>query len=208
MHITIFGASGGVGRLLVELLLQRGHTVTVFVHRHSPFEATERLRIARGDIHDARHVAAAIAGSDAIGSTLSSWGTPRKDVLSAAMTNICPAMQSAGISRIVSLTGADARGHGDRLTLLHRLFHRVLRIIAGTVLDDGEKHMEILRMSGLHATVVRSPIMFSRADSAYVLNDIRPLPWAMVNRAAVARAMADCLEGVGNADDRPFIHRP
>ena len=31
MHITVFGATGKVGRLVVDQLLARGHTVTAYV---------------------------------------------------------------------------------------------------------------------------------------------------------------------------------
>lgn len=208
MHISVFGAGGKVGRLVVEELLRRGHSITAFVHRHSPFEASERLRIARGDIHVADDVAKALEGSDAVISALGSWGTPGKDILTTAMGSICPIMKDSGIRRIVSLTGAEARADGDKLTAMHRVFHGLLGVVAGKVLADGERHIGILEQSGLDYTVIRSPIMTGSRASTYVLQDQRPLPWATVSRAAVVAALVDAVESSASGlqtGNCPFI---
>lgn len=191
--VTIFGASGHIGTLLIEYALKDGYTVTAFVHSHHSLPENPNLRIVKGDAYDSADVAKALDGADAVLSALSSWGTPRKDVLSSAMTNIVPAMRDKGIARIVSLTGAEARAKSDKLGIIHRLMHFGLGMIAGKVLKDGEKHTEILAGSGLDWTVVRSPIMRIGSSPRYELTNTRSRPWEFVNRRAVARAMVDQL---------------
>lgn len=206
MQVTVFGASGKVGRLVVEELLSRQHSVVVFVHNHAPFTASNRLKIFKGDIYDAQQVTDALAGSNAVISALGSWGTPTKDVQASAMTNIIPAMQAQGIRRIISLTGHDARAEGDVIDLPHKFSHTMLGLIAGKVLRDGEKHIHLLQQSDLDWTVLRSPVMTPQISKDYKLSTSRPLPLAFVPRLAVVEAMADqLLEDCKRNKQSPFI---
>lgn len=205
MQITVFGASGKVGRLVVEELLARHNTVVAFVHNSTPFMANDKLKVITGSVYDTATVAAAIAGSDAVISALGSWGTPSKDVLSVAMTNIIPVMHACGVKRIVSLTGHDARVVGDSIGLAHRLSHVLLGVVAGKILYDGENHIRLLAQTSLEWTVLRSPIMTAQNNKTYGLGAYRPLPWATIPRLAVAKAVADQIGTTDYLQQSPFI---
>lgn len=208
MRVVIFGANGKVGKLVVAEALGRGHTVTAFVHKHSDFESNPNLHIARGDIHNSQDVAAAIQGADAVVSALGSWGTQSKDIVSSGMANIIPAMEKFGVKQIISLTGSDARAAGDELGLVHRVSYPFLKLVAGKILRDGEKHIELLAASQLNWTVLRSPAMNTRGEAEqYTLNMQRPLPWQTVHRNAVAQAMLDQLELKEWTARAPYISR-
>ena len=208
MHITIFGAGGNVGRLLVKAALGHGHSVTAFVHGEPRFPHHPYLTLHRGDIHDPQSVAKAMRGSDAIISALGSWGTPKKDILSSGMQSIIPAMQQQGIQRLVSLTGADARVSGDEISRLHRITHAALTLFASKVLRDSEEHIRLLRASGLDWMVIRSPIMNDFGNSAtYHLVSTRPLPWQTIHRASVVRCMIDEVERPRHSCTAPYISR-
>lgn len=204
-RVVIFGAAGKVGSLLVEYALADGYAVTAFVHRHHNLPSHPNLIIAKGDVYDKSEVQKALQDADVVLSALSSWGTPKKDVLSAAMATIVPTMKERGIDRIISLTGSEARASGDRLSVIHRLAHIGIGVVGGKVLRDGERHIKLLEQSGLDWTVVRSPIMRSGSSRRYTLSSNRPLPWGIINRQAVARAMVDQID----TPHRPkavFIH--
>jgi len=204
-HIAIFGASGRVGRLVVAEALSRGYAVTAFVHRHTHLEDDPRLTIVQGDIHSEDDIHKALAQADAIISTLGSWSTKQKDILSAGMRHIIPAAQSVGIDRIVSLTGADARADGDTLSVIHRVSHAGINLIAGNILRDGETHIKLLESSQLDWTVIRSPIMTSTDSKAYTLTHTRPLPWNTISRQSVALAMLAELDQDHHSQQALFI---
>jgi putative NADH-flavin reductase len=109
VRITVFGASGKVGRLVVWEILRRGHQVHAFVHSRNPFEGQEEVTVVNGEVADTVAVHAALADSDAVVSTLGGWGKTSSDVLATGMTTIIPAMQALHLTRIVTLTGAGAR---------------------------------------------------------------------------------------------------
>lgn len=207
MQITVFGASGKVGRRVVELALKRGYTVVAVVHRRDPFQGTPNLIVRRGDIRNPRDVEVALKGSRAVVSCLGSWGTKTKDILTTGMRVIIPEMEELGIRRIVTLTGADALAPWERAEGAHALSHTALRLLAGKVLEDGELHMRLLSASKLYWTTLRSPVMttFGRAD--YVLGMEHPAVRATVHRQAVAKALVDQIIQPQYVYKAPFISR-
>lgn len=205
--VTVFGANGKVGSLVVQALLDRGHHVTAFVHRRNDLTENAQLSIVEGDIHDATAVERALVEADAVICALGSWHTPTKDILRSGMTTIIPAMQVHGIKRIITLTGAEARAEGDVISLVHRFAHFGAAIVAGKILVDSEVHLKQLQKSDLQWTAVRSPIMNEKGSSHYSLSDKRPYPWQTVNRHAVADALVQQLNDSHYFQKAPFITR-
>lgn len=206
MRVTVFGASGNVGRLVVEEALRRGYEVVAFTHSQSKLPKRAGLSVKQGDVHDSETVAAAIKGSDAVISALGSWGTPSKDILTAGMRGIVPAMQANGVKRVISLTGSDARAAGDDLSVIHRISRNLFKIIGRRIINDGERHIRVLEASGLDWTVLRSPRM-SKRGSAYRLGRKRPAPWASVGHESVATCLVDQLTDTEHIKQAPFITR-
>jgi putative NADH-flavin reductase len=207
MHVTVFGANGRVGQLVVGELLSRKHKVTAFVHNHSAFQTQPLLEIVKGDVGEPSTVHAAIQDADAVISVLSSWGTPSKDILATGMRTIIPAMQAAQAGRIISLTGAEAEASADGRSLIHRVAKISLGLVGGKVLKDGEEHIRLLEQSDLDWTVVRSPIMNERGPARYRLSDERPSPWQTINRHAVALSLVDLLTDEQYMKQAPYISR-
>jgi putative NADH-flavin reductase len=178
-----------------------------FVHGDSHFVETPQLKVFQGDIYTPDAVERAVVGSVAVVSVLGSWGTPKKNILTAGMTHMIPAMKRHGISRVVSLTGADARAPGDSLGFIHKLTHLVLMRVMGKILADGERHIELLEESGLDWTVIRSPIMIRRRPrhDRYTLSTKRPLPWQAIPYQLVALAIVDAVQGPTWIQEAPYI---
>lgn len=207
-QVTVFGANGKVGSLVVAELLRRNYDVVAFVHNKSDLPDSPHLKLFRGDIYNVQSVNEALTGSSIVVSALGSWGTAKKDVLTVAMTNIIPSMQQRGISKIVSLTGAEARAPGDHLGVIHRLMHLLLSIVAGKVLVDGEQHIAQLESSQLDWTVIRSAIMSPHTSTdltAYRLTTKRPMPWAIINRRRVVLSIVDAVNNQDWNRQAPFV---
>jgi putative NADH-flavin reductase len=191
--VTVFGGSGRLGRHVVAELLRRGTNVRALVHRNNPFDWQERLTTVAGDVHDARVVASAIVGVDTVIATLGSADAPVKDVSSAAMRHLIPSILSRGIRRIISVTGSGARDYvdiGNEHPFLRARREWMMRQNP-ELLIDGERHMLMLRNSGLDWTVVRATRMSEGMASACRLVTEPPPPSSVLPYRAVALAIVD-----------------
>jgi putative NADH-flavin reductase len=205
MRITVFGASGKVGRQVVALALEHGHEVNAFVHSSNPFGENPKIKIFKGNVKKLESVKPALKGSEVVISTLGSWGTQSKNVVSSGMKTIIPAMEQEGITRIITLTGAGALWSNDKPGLLARAGHDLIKLAGSKVLEDGEKHLRLLEASDLIWTCVRSPVMTRGKGLTYKLGFKVPAPWALVPRTAVAECLLDLAENKEYLRQAPFI---
>lgn len=204
-QVTVFGANGKVGTQVVSELVAQGYKVVAFVHSDTGLN-TPNIKVVQGDIYSQDDVNAALEGSTMVISCLGSWGTPKKDILSAGMQALVNSSHRKNIVKVISLTGADARVHGDRLTMMHRVMRQFILIVAKKILLDGEQHVKILEQSNLNYTIIRSPVMSSRKKRhTYTLLDRRPMPWITINRKMVTRSMIDALTDEKWNKKAPFV---
>ena len=116
MKLLVFGATGTIGRHLVDRALSRNHQVTAFARSPEKFgRSHENLRVVEGDVLDPALVKSAMQGHDVV---LCALGMPimNKQKLRANGTrNIIHAMEENGVKRLVCLS---ALGAGDSREIL------------------------------------------------------------------------------------------
>src|SRR5947208_15260248 len=103
MNIVIFGANGATGKILTKQALDAGHTVTAVTRHPEAFPLRDaRLNVMGGDVFDLALVEQAVAGQDAVLSTL---GVPcsRKSITlySRGMATIVQQSEYSGVRRVV-----------------------------------------------------------------------------------------------------------
>lgn len=103
MQLLVFGATGSVGRHVVEQALAQGHTVTAFARNPQKFDIQNpHLKLFQGDVMDFPTVVRAMQGQDAV---LCSLGAGRNGVIRSEGTrHIVQAMENASISRLICQT--------------------------------------------------------------------------------------------------------
>jgi len=154
MNVVVFGASGRTGRLVVELALEKGHSVTAFVRERFP-EAPDhpKLRVVVGDVLDAGAVDAAVAGQEAVVSAVGPGPGQRDPVCSESIARIIDAMKRHAVQRLIVITAATDIEGGF-------LFDKVVRpLFLREVYEDKERQEMAIFKSGLDWTIVRPPIM-------------------------------------------------
>lgn len=107
MRLTILGATGGIGRLLLPLALDQGHEVTAFARAPKKIQRDgPRLRVVGGDLFNVDQMASAIRGSDVI---LSAFGptTLRRTHLRRDFGRVLvKALRTAGVDRFIHVSSA------------------------------------------------------------------------------------------------------
>src|SRR6185437_7789379 len=108
MKIIVFGATGGIGRLLVDGALELGHAVTAFVRPGRSLEPRDGLRIVEGDVFDPQSVGDAIDGHRAVFCALGSRTLQNEPVLSRAIPISLNGMHCHMVNRIITVRAAGA----------------------------------------------------------------------------------------------------
>ncbi|MEA2555207.1 MAG: hypothetical protein QOI60_538 [Actinomycetota bacterium] len=116
MRIVVFGATGRVGRAVVEQGLARGHEVTAFVRSPAKLDRSEApgLTVVVGDASDTGSAAAAIAGQDAV---ISALGVPTLDPtteLSTMNANVVAGAKTNEVRRIATVVSVAVFSTTDR----------------------------------------------------------------------------------------------
>lgn len=206
MRITILGASGKVGFRLTKLLLEHDHEVNALVHNKDlPGLESSKLHIIKGNIHNKTDIEKALTGSTVVVSTLGSWGTKTKDIVSSATKNLIPAMQAASIKRFVSVTGGAAHLPHETESISRKITRLMLGLVAKPILADAEEHLRLLSKSALEWTALRCPVMTNKQSTSYKLSLIPPSPLANISRQAVVLALLETIEKDNFNKQAPFI---
>lgn len=200
MRVTVFGATGEIGRHVVKRALAEGHEVHALIRDPAnPVDA--RVSTIVGDLADAATVERAVAGSDAvIWAVGASQNSPEQvELFELAARNLAAAMTRHGVRRLVALSGAGITIEGERKPLRDRLVSAVVRLLVRNVVEAKQREYEVFRNSGLDWTLVRPPrVVAGAATGTYVAGD--RLARARVTQGDLAAFMVDQLS------DRAYIH--
>jgi putative NADH-flavin reductase len=114
MRITVLGATGGIGKLLIPMALDRGHEVTAFAR--APEKVTSKgssglrshpsLRVLGGDLYNVRQMAEAIRGSDAVLSAFGPTTLRRTHLRRDFGRTLVDALRSADVHRFIHVSSA------------------------------------------------------------------------------------------------------
>ena len=204
MRIAVFGATGRTGHPLVEQAVEREHEVVAFVRDATGLSATlrndDRVSIIEGDAYTGESVDRTIAGDgdpvDAVVSVLAQTSDGPDDLLTEAGQHILAAMNQRDVKRLVTLVGAGVREEGESVSLGGRVMNALLKLLAGSVLEDARTHVESIKRSDTRWTVVRGPRLTEDAHTGEFRHgtDLSLGMRDTAARANVAEFIIDCLE--------------
>ena len=110
MKILLFGATGNVGRRIIDEALNRGHEVVGVVRDPDAVASTDaRVPLRRGDATDRRSVAALARGVDVVVSAISPRPNARglaAPSLAGAARALIAGLREAGTKRLIVVGGA------------------------------------------------------------------------------------------------------
>lgn len=203
-HLLVIGASQGIGLETVKAALAAGHRVRAFARSATKIELSDpNLERFPGDALSAPDVAGALDGVDAVVQAL---GVPFRDLFGPVRlfsdgTNVLvPAMEQAGVRRLVAVTGF---GTGDSRAAIGPLQRLPFRLVFGRAYDDKDAQEMRIRRSSLDWTFVRPGVLTGGpATGRYQVLD-RPSSWTngLIARADVARFI------VGDVESRDHVGR-
>jgi putative NADH-flavin reductase len=210
MKLTIFGATGGIGRHLLEQALSAGHDVTAVVR--NPNGLPDGARIVRADLAAPdTAVDTALQGADAVLSSLGPRSKNDVGIASQGTTTILEAMNATGVRRIVVVSAAPIgtvpspgrptpprHDPGDGFFMRHLLTPLVKMALRKPYADLALME-DVLRASDLDWTVIRPPRLTNKPPTGkYRIAYGQGVRGGLgVSRADVAHLMLDVLNRPG-----------
>jgi putative NADH-flavin reductase len=195
MKIVIFGATGRIGRCLVEQALAKGHLITAAARDPAGMRIThKRLQVERCDVLDLARVAAAVDGQDAVLCALGTEAKKPTTVYSVGTRNIISAMEDKGVRRLITISNFCVLSETPR-DLAGRAMLFLGRIYLRNILPDQRQALEEVRQSHVEWVAVR-PLALTDAPARgtwRVALDGLPLRGRRIARADVAAFMLDQL---------------
>ncbi|UUU28612.1 NAD(P)H-binding protein [Streptomyces sp. CA-210063] len=157
MRVTVFGATGGTGRLVVQQLLDDGHQVTALVRTPAKLDLTHsQLTSVTGQLSDRDAVQQALSGADAVISALgpslkrSTTGTQVTD----GTRTIVQAMEAQKVTRFIGLATPSLADPQDK----PHWKHKVLPVAAGLMFPQA-----LAELKGMTQAVTDSDLDYTIA---------------------------------------------
>lgn len=185
MRVLVVGGTGGLGRLVVEELARRGHSVRVLSRQQqpscSPFPGVESMQ---GDLVSGAGVAAAVADVDAVVDTVNA-GRHARRVMVEGTQRLWAAAAEAGVGHAVGIgiVGAEV--------IAPVVPYYKVKVAQERALRSGKVPWTLLRATQFHDFVAQAVTGLSRLP-------VLPVPairYQPVERREVAVALSDAVLG-------------
>jgi putative NADH-flavin reductase len=209
MQVLVLGATGSVGRLVVEHGLARGHEVTALVRSPRKLgELMSRVKAVEGNALDPHAVSTAVAGQDAVLYVLGAGNARRTTLFSDSTRILLGEMARHRVPRLIAVTGVGAgetKGHGGFLydRILYPLFTK-------GVYADKDAQEDAIRQSALQWTIVRPASFKSRRPPGELraVTNVAGVTLRAISRDEVATFVLDQLDRNGFVHQAVFIGHP
>jgi putative NADH-flavin reductase len=208
MKLTVFGATGGVGRQVVQQALDAGHEVIAVVRAPArlPIPAHERLKVVTvTDLTDHEALLPVVTGRDAVISALGPANNKQArtaPIAGAALRAILTAMDQAGVRRLSAISAAPVGPAAEGEGLLTRaVVLPLLRRLQRDTYADLTAMEEAIGASRTEWTVIRPPMLVDKPLTGTYRRVVggNVAGGRTISRADVADALLTCLKDPATA---------
>ena len=208
MKITIFGATGGTGRQLVEQALSAGHEVVAYVRNPSKLNINdEHLKVIQGGLADKPLIESAVSGADIVLSALGPRGGSKDKPMTEGMQNIIAGMKKQGVRRLIITSTLSAKDPDDRRDFKTKAMVNLVKLTMHDAYEDIVSAAETVRNSDLDWTIVRLTMLNNDPKSGTVkagyVGDGKVGTW--ISRADIADFMLKQVENTEYLHQAPAI---
>ncbi|MFE7269240.1 NAD(P)-dependent oxidoreductase [Streptomyces sp. NPDC057623] len=211
MKLTVFGATGGIGKEVVRQALHAGHEVTAVVRDPARFTLSDgrgRLEVFRADLTDPGALRPAVAGRDAVLSGLGARNRGDAGVAARLTRTVLAALEAEEVRRLMVVSAAPVGPEPEGEGLLDRAVRGVVSAVLKDIYADLREMEAAVARSAVDWTVVRPPRLQDKPLTGGYRAVVGgfPLRGRFIGRADVAHAMlgmvgdaATVKQGVGVA---------
>jgi len=167
MKVTVFGATGSIGKQVISQSLEKGHEVTAFCRDTSKLQEFNHANLCfiTGDVFNSSEVSKALSNQDVIIIALGSGKSRKSNVRSVGTKNIIQAMKANGVQRLICQTTLGTHESNANLNFFWKyiMFGWYLK----QIFQDHELQEKYVQESGLDWTIVR-PGAFTNGEKTEI----------------------------------------
>ncbi|MFF0446380.1 NAD(P)-dependent oxidoreductase [Streptomyces sp. NPDC004609] len=203
MRLTVFGATGGIGREIVGQALTAGHEVTAVVRDPARFTLpgagpgttglaqSPRLTLFRAGLSDPEPLREAVAGRDAVLSGLGARKLSDAGIVTRLTRSVLAAMEAEGTRRLLVVSAGPLAGAPTGEPLLDRALSAVVSTVLKKLYADLRVMEADLAASATDWTSVRPPRLLDKPLTGVYRTAVgrNPRSARTIGRADVAHAM-------------------
>jgi putative NADH-flavin reductase len=176
MKILLLGATGLVGQLVRDMLLNANHEVTALVRNATAVQMRHpRFFVIEGEATHAADVEKVLAGQEVVLSTLGAPTNKKTTLRTDVARNLVAGMRKHSIRKLVWLDGAGVGSSKEFVQRSSFLFGRILMpLFLDRMYEDAARADAIFEQSGLNWVIVR-PMSFtnkSKTGNVTVVTDM------------------------------------
>ena len=209
-RVLVIGASKGIGLEVVRQALEAGHEVRAMARSAGKIALRqEGLEKFAGDALKAEDLAAALEGVDVVVQALGVAPGPKMvlgpiTLFSRSTSLLLPAMEKAGVRRLLSVTGFGAGDSKTRIGCLQRI---PFRLFLGQAYDDKDIQEEMIRGSGLDWVIARPGVLTRGPRRGRYRVLVTPEEWrnGIISRADVADFLVRQIDGDDHLGQTPVL---
>ncbi|MGW0205849.1 NAD(P)-dependent oxidoreductase [Streptomyces sp. NPDC003233] len=200
MNLTVFGATGGIGREIVRQALGAGHRVTAVVRDPARLDVTgDSLEVFRADLTDSEELRAAVSGRDAVLSGLGARSRKDAGVATRLTRTVLRAMEAEGVRRLLVVSASPVGPTPEADGALDRAMRGLVSAVLKDVYTDLRGMEAELARSGTDWTSVRPPRLQNKPLTGRYRTAVGGFPrkGRFIARADVAHAMLAMIDDAG-----------
>ncbi|MER5547608.1 NAD(P)H-binding protein [Streptomyces sp. NPDC002589] len=200
MNLTVFGATGGIGREIVRQALNAGHRVTAVVRDPARLDVTgDTLEVFRADLTDPEELRAAVRGRGAVLSGLGARSRKDAGVATRLTRTLLRAMEAEGVRRLLVVSAAPVGPAPEGDGPLDRAMRGVVSAVLKDVYTDLRGMEAELARSSTDWTSVRPPRLQNKPLTGRYRTVVGGFPrkGRFIARADVAHAMLAMIDDEG-----------
>lgn len=209
-RVLIIGASKGIGLATVKRALACGHHVRALARSAGQIPLRdERLEKVTGDALKEDDITAALAGIDVVIQALGVRAGPKMilgpiTLFSKATQVLVPAMEDAGVKRLIAVTGFGAGDSEASISCLQRI---PFRLVLGQAYDDKSVQERLIKESKLDWTLVRPVVLTPGPRSGRYRVLAKPGSWrnGLISRNDVADFLVKQIDDDSHLHQAPVI---
>jgi putative NADH-flavin reductase len=206
--IALFGATGKTGIQFLQLALDKGYAVKALVRDRNKLQTQHpNLEVIQGDVQNFKDVQQVVEGTDIVVSLFGHVKGSPAWLQTEGTQNIITAMEAAGVSRILSLSGGGLPfPEKDQPKFVDHLIRGIMKIAVPEILNDAIKHAQVLRDSGKSWVIVRGPRLIDvPAKGQYRVGWVGVNASTAIGRADLAHFVLTLVEDNSYDGQMPYV---